>query len=71
MAIHDVDVEGVGASLFDDADLLAELREIGGEDGGQDFDARVGHEITGILTHGCAGAWLRTQSNGCRVIAPR
>ena len=36
MAVHDVDVDPVGAGLVDRAHLLAEPREIGGQDRGGD-----------------------------------
>ena len=40
MAVHDVDVDPVGAGLVDRAHLLAEPGEIGGQDrGGDDHGA--------------------------------
>ena len=41
MAVHDVDVDPVGAGRVDRADFLAELREIGGQD--RRGDERRGH----------------------------
>ena len=41
MAVHHVDVDPVGAGFVDRAHFLAELGEVGGEDGGS--DERGGH----------------------------
>ena len=42
MAVHDVDMDPVGAGGIDRAHLLAQFREIGGEDRWGD-DERAGH----------------------------
>ena len=54
MAVHDVDVDPVGAGRVDRADFLAELREVGGEDRGG--DERRGHarRLDGIKRGGQA-----------------
>ena len=44
MAIHHIDMDPVGAGGVDRADLLAQPREIGGEDGRRDAD-RLLHGI--------------------------
>ena len=41
MAVHDVDVDPVGAGLVDRAHFLAELGEVGGQDRGS--NERTGH----------------------------
>ena len=41
MAVHDVDVDPVGAGLVDRAHFLAELGEVGGQD--RRGDERGGH----------------------------
>ena len=42
MAVHDVDMDDVGAGLHDGADLLAELGEIAGENGRPILSGRMG-----------------------------
>ena len=37
-AVHDVDVDPIGAGLIDRANFLAEPPQIGGKDGGRDHD---------------------------------
>jgi hypothetical protein len=38
LAVHHVDMDPVGARGIDRADLLAQLGEVGGQDGGGDTD---------------------------------
>mmetsp|Transcript_40915 Transcript_40915/g.102884 ORF Transcript_40915/g.102884 Transcript_40915/m.102884 type:complete len:203 (+) Transcript_40915:654-1262(+) len=40
-AIHDIDVHPVAPGLIDGLDLVAELGEVGGEDGGRDDDVAL------------------------------
>ena len=48
MAVHDVDVDPVGAGLVDRADFLAELGEVGGQDRRGDERARPWRRLDGI-----------------------
>ena len=43
MAVHNVDVDAVGAGLFGFADLFAKTGEIGGQDGRGQFDIEIAH----------------------------
>ena len=45
VAVHDVDVDRARAGVEHVADLLAEAREVGGEDRRRDAGGRSGHQI--------------------------
>src|SRR5690606_14074192 len=56
MAVHDVDVDIVGATLVDGPDLLAEAGEIGGEDRGGDANGWGRHGVLSAAL-GMGGAY--------------
>ena len=62
MAVHDVDMDPVGAGGVDRADFLAELREIGGEDRRGDNERAMHQGLIDIA--GFAGAVRLTRHAG-------
>ncbi len=68
VAVHDVDVQDIGAARLADAGGCGEVREVGGEKRGGDFDhgrapwaAATTSEITSRRRRGCPGSgfWRR------------
>ena len=68
MAVHDVDVNQVGAARFDRGDCVAEPREVGGQDRRRDQHA---HRLTsseigspGAIWNPACGLWRMTMPAG-------
>src|SRR5688500_4846482 len=65
MAVHDVDMDPVGAGLVERPHFLAEASEIGGQDGGSDADVLLHTESVTSAYLGSKESGKLSPANAC------